>query len=155
MPWGDYQLAAEERIGVLQGFFQNQLIGYIEKLVDPVSWKQIYQKRYLFDTSENVMSDIINKVAKLYIEQPIRAFTNKKGDEDPGYIEMMTKSTQTKLNKVMNESLRFSLAVGGVLVRIVLRPENQWQFNVITPGFFVPQIDLENPSKLVGVEMTL
>lgn len=151
--WEDYQQQSVNRIAVLQNDWRDILKDFIRPLVNQDAWNQIYSKQYMFDIHVNPMQDVINKVAKLYTQPPSREYivNDTKSDAYESMIEPATKW----LNNIMDESLKFSMACGGTVIRIGVGTDGKWFFQNLIPDQFVPIPNPNDPTKLSGIKYNI
>lgn len=158
--WINYQTAVELRLDMLQGFWSSQLKAHGKTIFGNDAWEQLYDKRYPWSTYVNIMQDVINEVGRVYSGPAKRRFVipvdseETKGEiefvEDEVYGEMIQ---DLPLNVVMRQAQRFTLALGGCLIRPALRDDDftEWVFHVLTPDLFTPITDPADPGRLIGI----
>jgi len=156
--WVDYQQACTRRVNMLQGDWKLELRNFARKRVSTTVksisyWKEVLSKSYFFDTSLNVMTDIIAKVADLYIESPRREWVIN-DQKDERFDELHTQLAPL-LNYTMQESLKKSLACGGNLIRPVITDDGRWIFHIFTPDSFVPRASQTEPDTIIEVMYAL
>lgn len=154
--WSTYQKESEQRLAVLNADWTPILKEYIRPHVDEDAWTQVYRDGYIFEPSTNVTLDIVNKIAKLYIHPPKRFYFLKNAEDSSAhYTELMEPLTDS-LNRVMNESLRYSIVMGGTLVWIQYdKLSEKFTFRNLTPYEFIPQAMPNDSTQLGAVEIRL
>lgn len=126
-------------------YYNDKQLEYLEKLIqDQFTYpdRLRLQKEFM-----NVTSMIINELAVLYSEEPIRELKNANEAENDHYFDILEKSN---FNSIMEATNRLTKLTKTTLVRPVWR-DGSMDFVIYTPNMFDVIMDENDPTKAKAI----